>query len=387
MGEDISPQNLSRSRPIAAGEPAWTSSEHALVARVVAGEAAAATEFLQVAVPPLLAAVAKIEPDDAERREAVRYVLAALRADRYGRLRAFSGRSSLAKFLALTARELLAQRAAANLLRCPNLGWVQFTRIFDADIRARIAARFSHDAGSSRWDDVYQDVCKKLIEDDYRRLRAYGAEGNFIGFVLTIVDRLLIDLMRQEAPRRRLPAAIKQLPLLEREIYIAIAWKGCEADVERLTEFLRGRLDRDPEAPVVREALARVLEFVVLPPRERSDRPTTVSLDAILSAAAEVILAGSTLTPEDELLIAEEEQERNALITFVRDSAEALRTDEKLYLQVAFETSEPLPRRKIAQIMGCSVEEVDRLKQRTQRWLAGVRRAFEKNRECPSLVK
>jgi RNA polymerase primary sigma factor len=338
-------------------------------------------------MPSLMAVVEKITTDDEERREAVRYVLARLRDDDCRRLRTFNGRPSLSKFVALTAREVLAQRAAADLFRSPNLGWTQFVRIFDRDIRARIAARFSHDGGTSRWDDIYQDICKKLIEDDYRRLRAYEAEGNFIGFVLTIVDRLLIDLMRQEAPRRRLPAAIKQLPLLEQEIYIALAWKGCEADVDRLTEFLRGHLEKDPDAAAVRDALARVVESVVLPPREKSDRSTTVSLDAILSAAAEIILAASTPTPEEELLIKEEEMERDALIAYVRDRAETLQADERLYLQVAYGAAETMPRRQIAQIMGCSVEEVDRIKQRTQRWFASVRRDFDENRVCPSFVK
>jgi len=359
--------------------------ERSLVAGVLAGDLEACAEFLRAGTPPLQVAVEKIEADENDRRAALLYVFAKLREDGYWRLRAFNGRPRLSVFLALTARELLAQRAAVGILQNSRVGWIRFKRVFDGDIFARIKMRFPHD-DSTRWDDLYQDVFEKLVEDDYRRLRTYRG-GNFIGFVHVVVDRLLIDLLRREAPRRRLPAAIKPLPRLEQEIYVAIAWKECEADVSRLTEFLRGRLDRDPDENAVREALAHVLEIVVLPPREPSARPTTVSLDAILSAAVQVILATSSPTPEEALLLAEEEEHRDAMVALVRTRAEELLPIEQFYLQVAFGATDPLPRRRIAAIMGCSVDEVDRLKQRTQRWFASVRQAFEENRACPSFVK
>jgi hypothetical protein len=75
------------------------------------------------------------------------------------------------------------------------------------------------------------------------------------------------------------------------------------------------------------------------------------------------------------------------MVALVRTRAEELLPIEQFYLQVAFGATDPLPRRRIAAIMGCSVDEVDRLKQRTQRWFASVRQAFEESRACPSFVK
>ena len=63
----------------------------------------------------------------------------------------------------------------------------------------------SRAARSARADraTAYQEVCLKLIEDDFRRIRAYGGRGSFTGYILTVVDRILIDLVRRELPRRR----------------------------------------------------------------------------------------------------------------------------------------------------------------------------------------
>jgi RNA polymerase primary sigma factor len=358
---------------------AGLASEPGLLVRVIAGDGAAAGEFLRLAIPPISAAIAKIETSEAERQAALLYVLEKLKEGGYRRLQAFNGRARLASFLILVAREVLAQRAAERLFADPNTGWVGFTRIFDRDIQARIAKRFPHDSGNMRWEDLYQDICEKLVESDCRRLRSYSGEGSFIGFVLTIVDRLLIDMMRQEAPRRRLPAAIKRMPQLEQEIYMAIAWKGCAADVARLSEVLASRIDMVAVPDSIREALARVLDVAAPLKRDAPNRVKTVSLDAIIDSVEEYLSDPSSMTPEEELLLVEEERTREAIIALIRASAETLADDERLYLQTVFSTSETMPRRKIAEILGCSVEEVDRLRQRTQRWFATLRQKFQNN--------
>jgi RNA polymerase primary sigma factor len=50
-----------------------------------------------------------------------------------------------------------------------------------------------------------------------------------------------------------------------------------------------------------------------------------------------------------------------------------------LYLQIVFSANEPLPARGIARLMGCPVEEVYRLKQRTQKWLKEITVQLENN--------
>jgi RNA polymerase primary sigma factor len=79
------------------------------------------------------------------------------------------------------------------------------------------------------------------------------------------------------------------------------------------------------------------------------------------------------------LLHFEEEQRRAALVAAVSTAAEKLPTDERLYLQIVFSANEPLPARGIARLMGCPVEEVYRLKQRTQKWLKEIAEHLEKN--------
>ena len=92
-------------------------------------------------------------------------------------------------------------------------------------------------------------------------------------------------------------------------------------------------------------------------------------------------------TPEEDLLLAEEEREREALIATVRRSAASLSAEEKLYLQVVFGSSEKIARREIAQLLGCSVTDVDRLKQKTQRWFATLRQNFQDHHGRAPLTK
>jgi RNA polymerase primary sigma factor len=195
---------------------------------------------------------------------------------------------------------------------------------------------------------------------------------------LTIVDRLLIDLVRREAPRRQLPTAIAKLPALEQAVYIATAWEGCPADAQRLTAVLRGRFERDPDTNEIVEALARVTSLAR--PAVRSRRFESLSLDAMIEDGAGVGLADAAPTPEHELLLAEEERQRAALVAAVKAAAAELPVDERLYLQIVFWAAEPLPARDIAKLLDRPVEEVYRLKQRAQRWLKEVAMRLDSNR-------
>jgi RNA polymerase primary sigma factor len=56
-------------------------------------------------------------------------------------------------------------------------------------------------------------------------------------------------------------------------------------------------------------------------------------------------------------------------VAAVKAAADNLPADERLYLQIVFSASEPLPARDIARLMGSPVKQVYRLKQRTRRWL------------------
>lgn len=347
-----------------------------LISRLVAGDASAAAAFLHRAIPPLSAAIAKIEPQQHEQHAALLYVLTELKDDDYQRLKAFDGRASLSSFLVLLARELLARRAVDRLLEDPENGWPRFKRIFDHDIHIRIAKRFPFDAGTGRWEDIYQDICVKLVENNCRRLRDYGGKGSFVGFILKIVKNLLSDELRRDIPRRRLPAAIERMPALEQEIYKAVAWENCAPDVSRLTDVLRGRVVEEPGEADLRAALARVTEAVPGLQAAAPARPKIVSLDGAPATIESEFAQSYGLTPEEQLLLAEEESTREVLIARIKASAQSLSDEERLYLQLAF-GAEPMPRRRIAELMHCPVEDVDRLKKKIQRWFAAIREAHE----------
>jgi RNA polymerase sigma factor (sigma-70 family) len=140
--------------------------------------------------------------DEAEARQAFAEAMKALTADRFARLGAYSGRGSLATFVALSVRDLMAEHMLRLLQSDHGKAWHAFERLFEADI-VRLIRKRLRSFGEDAWRDAYQDICLKLIDDDYRRLRAYGGTGSFAGFVLRTVDRLLIDLVRGVVGRRR----------------------------------------------------------------------------------------------------------------------------------------------------------------------------------------
>jgi RNA polymerase primary sigma factor len=347
-----------------------------LVKAVVAGDAAAAQRFLDAVSTTLWSVVVKLEGDGADGEAAFLGVIEALKADGYARLKPFDGRSRLSTFLAIVARDVLAERLARGFVEAPRKSWARFERFFGEDIRRRVARRFPRDAATGRLDDTYQEVCLKFIEDDYRRIRAYDGLGSFTGFILTIAERILIDLLRRDAPRRRLPAAVARLSPLDQDIYAAVIWGGHPQDPARLATMLRGRFEQDPDIAQIREALARLTETGSLTATPAAQRTQMVSLDTSGDDEQGLAIPDPGATPEQQLLDSEEEEARSALLAAVKAAAADLPADERLYLQTVFAASEPMPAREIARAMQVPVEEVYRLKQKSQRWLKDIAARF-----------
>jgi RNA polymerase primary sigma factor len=352
-------------------------SELQLVKAVLAGDAAAAQRFVDIASTTLWSAVVQLEGDGADGEAAFLDVFDALKADGYARLRPFDGRGRLATYLAVVARDILADRLARGFVVSPGKSWGRFERFFGQDIRRRIAQRFPRETGSGRRDDAYQEICLKFIEDDYRRIRLYDGLGSFAGFILTVADRLLIDLVRRDAPRRRLPAAVARLSQLDQDIYAAVVWGTHPADPERLAKTMRGRFDKDPDVADIREAMERLTAIGPLVPAP-SRRSEMVSLDGSGEDDQAFAVPDPGATPEQNLLDTEEEAARANLLAAVKAAAKELPADERLYLQIVFSASDPMPAREIAKSMKLPVEEVYRLKQRAQRWLGEIAAGFEK---------
>jgi RNA polymerase primary sigma factor len=353
-----------------AAGPLSSNFERSLVTAVLSGEAGAAGRFLEHVSTALWSIVVKLAGDGADGEAAFLHIVASLKADDYARLRGFDGRSRLATYLSLVARDALADKLAGQFSTAPHEAWERFSRYFETDIRSRIGRQLPSRLARAGREDAYQEVCLKLIENDFRRIRSYGGRGSFTGYILTVVDRILIDLVRRETPRRRLPAAIARSAPLDQAVYAAVVWEGCPLDADRLAATLRGRLEQDPTSAEIAEAVARIAGIVKL---ERAAPATeAISLDALLGEGETLSIAESSPTPEDYLLLFEEEERRSALVAAVNAAAEKLPADERLYLQIVFSANEPLPARGIAKLMGCPVEEVYRLKQRSQKWLKEI---------------
>jgi RNA polymerase primary sigma factor len=140
---------------------------------------------------------------------------------------------------------------------------------------------------------------------------------------------------------------------------------------------LRGRLEQDPDAAEIRMAIERVGKLAPLAPAAAAAE--MVSLDTSGEDGEALAVADSSITPEENLLQAEEEQTRAGLLAAVKEAAEKLPADERLYLQIVFAAADPLPAREISKIMQLPVADVYRLKQRTQRWLSEMASRLEKN--------
>jgi RNA polymerase primary sigma factor len=353
--------------------------ELALVKAVVAGDASAAQRFLDATSATLWSAVVKLEGEGAGGEAAFLDVIDALKAGGYARLKAFDGRGRLSTYLTITVRDILADRLARGFVEAPRKSWARFERFFGSDIRRRVAQRFPRELNSGHRDDAYQEVCLKFIEDDYRRIRAYDGIGSFTGYILTVAERILIDLLRRDAPRRRLPVAVTRLSQLDQDIYAAIVWGMHPVDVDRLAMTMRGRFERDPDAAEIRQAMERLAKIGPLAPAAVSGRAAMVSLDSSEDGEEALAVSDRGATAEEQLLEAEEERTRTELLEAVKAAAAELPADERLYLQIVTSAADPLPAREIARSMQLPVEEVYRLKQRAQRWLANLATRLEKN--------
>jgi RNA polymerase primary sigma factor len=353
-------------------EGARDAGEAALAARVAAGDAAAIDRFLDLAGAPIWTAVVRLEGEGAAAEAAYLKVLDALRADDWQRLKAFDGRASLATWLALFARRVLIEALPQALAAAPDAGWRRFERIFGRDIRRRVARRFPR-ADQTVHDDLFQEVCVGLVEDGYRRLLAFGGTGSFEGFVLTLIDRLLIDLLRKEAPRRRLPAEVERMSGLDQAVFIQAAWKGAPMEPARLLERLGGHA---PELDLftVAASLQRVRGAVEAERTRRSFGRTASIDESPEQGGIGDTLASNDPDPEDELIRRQAEGGQSALIGAIVAAAEAWPDDERVYLKTFLGSG--APPREIARMMARPIEAVRQIQQRVQRRMTQIAKAM-----------
>jgi len=181
-----------------------TADDRALVRDVLDAKPQAWDRFVRRVADTVWTACGLLTSDDVEARNAFGDVIDGFHVDGFRRLRQYDGSSRIETFVALSVRDILAERLL-RLFRPDSgaKGWTAFERFFGADISRIIARRLPGADREHIRQDALQDICLALICDDYRRLKAYRGVGSFTGFILHMVDRLLIDFIRRTMPTRQ----------------------------------------------------------------------------------------------------------------------------------------------------------------------------------------
>src|SRR5215471_5539860 len=105
-----------------------------LVKAVLAGDPFAAQRFVETTSATLWSVTVQLEGDGPDGEAAFLAVIEALKESAYARLKAFDGRSRLSTYLAIVARDILADRLARGFVDAPAKSWTRFERFFGHDI-------------------------------------------------------------------------------------------------------------------------------------------------------------------------------------------------------------------------------------------------------------
>jgi RNA polymerase primary sigma factor len=352
-------------------------SDQRLVAGVRAGEAACVVQLLaavEKVVWPTVAAVV----GEGQAFQSFPAIVAALSESGFQRLAGYDGRSSLASFLVLLTRELLGEDIQRLLATDQNRAWRRFRGLFEKDIRRLIRKHFPR----GEEDDLFQEVEEKLVEKDYRRLRLYQGKGSFFGYVLMVVNRLLLDLQRQEAGRRRLPVEVARLSKLHQLLFVAGAWKGILIDPDRMAEIVVGKIEPLPDRAQVDAALEKVSPLIAQ--SRASAKPRNVPLGSGSEDDPGPEIISDDLNPEEQMVRKQQEEADQALVELVKRKAEQLPPDLRLYLQLTLQASDDMPPRVAARQMAVPVDEIYKLQQKKKGWLKEIGIEAQKMAASPS---
>ena len=327
------------------------------------GDAEAAAALTRSAADLVWTACLRVTRARAETEEAFRDVMTGLRAEGFARLKGYDGRACVRVYIALVARDLLSERLVKLLALDAERGWRAFEAFFCDDMRRMCLRMLPGNDHQQDREDAYQSVCETLLKNDLQRLRAYSGRGSPSGFILHVIENLVIDYVRTIVPRRRLPAAIARLCELDHSIFRLLCWQRIAPDPAILLAHLAPAEAR-PTAAAVAEAIVRVR--AALPSGYHAERPgQTINI----SAADECMLAGgaedfAVPTPEQQLVEAQAASLLEGAVAALQQALPRLEAAERLYLQLALAG---LPAREIAPLLGLPVENIHKLAQRVKK--------------------
>lgn len=342
-------------------------SDRTLLDAALRGAPRAAAGLTRLAADVVWTACLAVTRGQAETEATFRDVMAALRADRFVRLKGYDGRSRLRVYIILVVRELLVDRVVRLLALDADRGWRAFEAFFADDIRRIILRMLPGDDHRQNREDAFQAVCEALVKNDRQRLRAYSGRGSLSGFILHVVENLVVDHVRTIVPRRRLPAAIQRLAELDQAVFRLLYWERLPAEPSALCPRLAAGAP-PPTAAAVAEAIARVRAALPAGYCAEAHGPGR-SLD--ISAADAVALAGgaedfAVPTPEEALVGRQAADLLEAAVAALQEALPRLAPTERLYLELALGGQ---PAREIAPLLGLPVEAVHKLAQRVKKRL------------------
>jgi RNA polymerase primary sigma factor len=329
------------------------------------GDAEAAAALTRSAADLVWSACLRVTRAHAETEEAFRDVITGLRAEGFARLKGYDGRACVRVYMALVVRDLLSERVVKLLALDAERGWRAFEAFFSDDMRRMCLRMLPGNDHQQDREDAYQSVCEALLKNDLQRLRAYSGRGSPSGFILHIIENLVIDYVRTVLPRRRLPAAIARLCELDQSIFRLLYWQRIAPDPAILLDHLAPAEAR-PTATAVAEAIVRVR--AALPSGYYAQTPGQ-TID--ISAADEYVLAGgaedfAVPTPEEQLVEGQAASLLDQAVAALQQALPQLEAAERLYLQLALDG---LPAREIAPLLGLPVENIHKLAQRVKKRL------------------
>lgn len=339
--------------------------ERELLGAALRGDAAAAAALTQAVADPVWTACLRVTNGQAETEAAFRDVMTALRADAFARLKGYDGRARLRVYVALVVRDLLSERVVKLLALDAERGWRAFEAFFSDDMRRMILRMLPGNDHQQNREDAYQSVCEALLKNDLQRLRAYSGRGSPSGFILHVIENLVIDYVRTIVPRRRLPAAIQRLAALDQAVFRLLYWERLAPEASALLARLTGA-----EAPLTVAAVAEAIFRVraALPSGYHAEGPGQ-TID--ISAADDAVLAGgaedfAVPTPEDRLVAGQAAGLLERALAALQEALPRLDALERLYLQLALTGA---PAREIAPLLGLPVEAVHKLAQKVKKRL------------------
>lgn len=305
-------------------------------------------------------------------------IVTALSENDFQRLARYDGRSSLATYLVLLTRDLLGEDVQRLLDTDYNRAWRRFLGLFERDIRRLIHKYFLRDEE----DDLFQVVNLKLIENDYRKVRLFQGKGSFWGYILAVVESILLDRQRAEIGRRRLPAEIERASKLHQLLFVAGAWKGIPIDPDRMAEVISGKITPLPDRAQMNVALQQVAPLIVK--ARANPRPKLVPLGGGDGDDPGPEFPSGDLNPEEEMIRRQQEEADQALLDTVKRRMELLPTELRLYLQVTLGDSENMTPRVAARQMALPIDDVYKLQQKKSSWLKEIGTEAKKNAAGPS---